>query len=619
MHDVTRDTALYIKDRNCFMVKAGTGLGELPSKQEWAEDLEKVSLMENYISEFPPDLSPNCQILSTLLLQNNKSLRWIPESFFQHMHGLCILDLSSANIEQLPNSVSNLEKLNALVLRGCYNLRYVPSLEKLKALKKLDLRNTAIEKVPSGLEMLANLIYLDLNTESLKELPIAILPKLSCLQYLVLYVESNTIKMNGFEAARLRKLETFEGRFSELIDFNTYCQSIQGQMLTSYMLVMAPLEAKFKVIPPLDEKGSRKKMIKLKCDGVRDNNTLQKMMKSASGIAGVESLSFNREKGELKVVGEVDPVAIVRKVRKLPHAEIMSEGPKSKLPLRLYKKDVILSGCKIQREDPVVLPTDLRFLRIIECHNVKSLSDISLFFQQTNELRFCSIHDCRGIESVLDLSSSSSPCSPFQNLEHLWLERLDNLQMLVKVGEASVVPISSSLPLPGIFSHLKSLKIKGCSNMKQLFPFELVHDLQNLEKLKVDNCGKMEEIVNDKGKGTNPPTRFTLPKLRKLGLKNLPELKSICGLNRVTICDSLREIKVWECPNLKRMPLYLPLFEDTDQLPSHPFESIRIHPKKWWESVEWDHPSAKNVLLPCLEYLDEEQLYWKPVITDSSS
>ncbi|XVF18425.1 hypothetical protein REPUB_Repub11eG0020400 [Reevesia pubescens] len=609
MHDVMRDTALYIKSYSPrFMVKAGTGLKELPSKQEWAEDLEKVSLMRNSmsLSEFPSDLSPNCEILSTLLLQNNMSLQWIPESFFQHMYGLCILNLSYTDIEQLPNSVSNLEKLNALVLRGCYRLRYVPSLKKLKALRKLDLRYTAIEKVPSGLEMLANLIYLDLCTESLKELPIAILPKLSCLQYLILYVESSTLKTNGLDAAaRLKKLETFEGRFTELIDFNTYSKSIQGQRLTSFLAVMAPCKAKFDVTP-LEVKHSYPCPIYFFKLNRSDLQYHRKVMKIVSGIPGIGSaiysMEWNPHTGQLRVVGEVEPIKLLNEL-----AKRSVEAVHLKLPYHLPRKDVILSGCQIGREDPVALPSDLLCLRIFECHNLRSLSDIS-FFKQTNEMRFCSIHDCRGIESVLDLSSSSSPCSPFQNLELLWLEKLDNLHMLVKVGDASVVSTLSTLPLPGIFSHLKSFRIEGCSNMKQLFPFELGHDLQNLENLVVGNCGQMEEIIaseeeeeNGKGKGTCSPTTFTLPKLMMLKLSDLPELKSICSSNGVIICDSLEYIEVTKCPNLKRMPLNLPLFRDTDQSSSRSsFKRICVYPKQWWKAVEWDYPSAKDVLQPWL-------------------
>ncbi|TYI96089.1 hypothetical protein E1A91_D01G045800v1 [Gossypium mustelinum] len=524
MHDVMRDTALYIKGSGSrFKVQSGNGLKELPSKQEWGEDLEKVSFMVNNVSEIPPYLSPNCEILSTLLLQNNKCLERISESFFQHMHSLSILDLSYTSIKQLPNSVSNLQTLIALVLRGCNKLRYVPSLEKLKALRKLNLRDTAMEEVPKGLEMLVNLTYLDLSTKSLKEFPMAILPQLSCLQYLIFYSKSCTVKLDGSEAARLRKLEKFEGRFNELTDFNDYTDCIRGQSLTSYLLVMAPPEAKFKC----------------------------------------------------------------------------KEGT-TKLKLKYDDKEVILSGCQIGR-DPVILPTDLMLLRIFESHNVRSLSDISIFFQQASQLRFCSVEDCKGIESILDSSYSNSLCSPLENLEYLWLERLDNLHVLIKLE--APLSISRSLPLLGIFSHLKSSVIKKCLNMKRLFPFKLAHDLQYLENLVVCDCVQMEEIIsseeeNHKGNGINTPMKFSFPNLRELRLKNLPELKSICSSNREMSCNSLWKIKVWDCTKLKRMPLYLPHFQYTHQ--SAPSERIRICPKEWWESVEWDYPNAKDVLRPWL-------------------
>ncbi|MBA0791873.1 hypothetical protein Gohar_016418, partial [Gossypium harknessii] len=499
-------------------------------------------------------------------------------------------------IEQLPNSVSNLQTLNALVLRGCYNLRYVPSLEKLRALRKLNLRDTAIEEVPKGLEMLVNLTYLDLSTGSLKEFPTAILPQLSCLQYLIFYSESRTVKLDGSEAARLRKLEKFEGRFNELTDFNDYTDSIRGQSLTSYLLVMAPPEAKFK-----GKEGSIK--LKLKYDGPGDI-TVPKLMKMIKAFKGVEYVAI-KEINQVKVLGYMmDIFKITSTLRKYIHVELFSVGPTGRRFRSLLHKGVILSGCQIGR-DPVILPTDLMLLRIFESHYMRSLSDISIFFQQASQLKFCSVEDCKGIESILDSSLSNSLCSPLENLEYLRLERLANLHVLIKLE--APLSISRSLPLLGIFSHLKSFVIKECLNMKQLFPFKLADDLQNLEKLVVCDCVQMKEIISseEENQEINTPMEFSLPKLRKLELKNLPELKSICSSNKTMVCNSLWNIEVSKCTNLKRMPLHIPLFQDTDQsVPSaHPLKVICIHPKKWWESVEWDYPNAKEVLLPWLVLL----------------
>jgi disease resistance protein RPS2 len=117
--------------------------------------------MQNKIVEIPSSHSPWCPYLSTLLLCQNLSLEFIADSFFKQLHGLKVLDLSYTGIENLPDSVSDLVTLTALLLKECDNLRHDPSLEKLRALKRLDLSSTwALEKMPQGMECLTNLRYL---------------------------------------------------------------------------------------------------------------------------------------------------------------------------------------------------------------------------------------------------------------------------------------------------------------------------------------------------------------------------------------------------------------------------------------------------------------------------
>ncbi|XP_050271474.1 probable disease resistance protein At1g61300 isoform X2 [Quercus robur] len=151
MHDLIRDMALQITSTSPrFLVEAAVYLRNFPNIEKWAENLEKVSLMHNYISEVPSNLSPKCRRLSTLLLSSNHTLTLIPNSFFVHMHALQVLDLSDTGLEILPDSVSGLENLTALLLRGCYRLKYVPSLAKMKVLMKLDFSHSGIKEVPQG-------------------------------------------------------------------------------------------------------------------------------------------------------------------------------------------------------------------------------------------------------------------------------------------------------------------------------------------------------------------------------------------------------------------------------------------------------------------------------------
>ncbi|TYI03589.1 hypothetical protein ES332_A11G350200v1 [Gossypium tomentosum] len=214
MHDVVRDMALHIT-RKRFMIKAGKQLKELPNEEEWGEDLEKVSLMYNSISAIPQHMRcPNFPKLTTLLLSYN-SLKEIPESFFEHFPSIEILDLSHNPFKSLPSSISALEKLKVLLLRGCYNLESLPSVLKLQALKKLRLGGSGIKEIPQGLEMLVNLRYLDL-------------------------LAMHPILRNPEPMREFNKLEVFGGWFCNMSDWNKYVG--QRKNLYKYSILVCPLD-----------------------------------------------------------------------------------------------------------------------------------------------------------------------------------------------------------------------------------------------------------------------------------------------------------------------------------------------------------------------------------------
>ncbi|KAH7522710.1 hypothetical protein FEM48_Zijuj07G0167400 [Ziziphus jujuba var. spinosa] len=220
MHDLVRSMAIQIgRAKFQFLVEAGEQLREIPGEEKWAEDLKKVSLMKNLLSHIPSSISPKCSRLTTLMLNDNFSLKAIPDCFFSRMPQLRVLDLSRTGIINLPTSISELVNLIALWLEWCGKLKYVPSLETLKALRRLNLRKTGITEVPHGLDMLLNLRYLNLKQTLIKMIPDGILSKLSCLQYLAIDAE---LRLRGEEIVELSKLETFIGAFYDMNNFNTY-------------------------------------------------------------------------------------------------------------------------------------------------------------------------------------------------------------------------------------------------------------------------------------------------------------------------------------------------------------------------------------------------------------
>ena len=245
MHGLFRKMAIRIlQEDDRAMVRAGEQLKELMDVKDWVENLVKVSLIENHIKEIPSRHSPRCPRLSTLLLHYNIELRLIGEAFFEQLHELKILDLSYTDIVIMPDSVSNLVRLTALLLIGCNKLRHVPSLEKLREMRRLDLYCTALENIPQGLECLSELRYLRMNNCGEREFPSGILPNLSRLQVLILgWGQYAPITVKGEEVGCLKKLEALECHFKGHSDFVKFFKSQEKtQSLETYKIFVGQFE-----------------------------------------------------------------------------------------------------------------------------------------------------------------------------------------------------------------------------------------------------------------------------------------------------------------------------------------------------------------------------------------
>ncbi|KAG8492321.1 hypothetical protein CXB51_009804 [Gossypium anomalum] len=527
MHDAVRDMALSITRMNPrYMIQAGLQLEELPEKEQWDPDIEKVSLMYNSISEISIDVLPTkCQLLTTLLLQENP-IKKISNSFFTNMPCLSVLNLSFTEIESLPNSISELKNLTTLLLCGCEELRDLPCLSMLQELKKLDLSETKIEEVPEGMDMLIKLRYLDLGVFTLKEIPAGLLPKLVHLQHLKLKFHVRNEKKTSLKAEDmepLKKLECLIGRFKDISEFNKFISSM---------------------------KQSKKNLIKYHL-----------------------------------LVGS---------------SFIPATGDKT-----------VTIGVQNWEGELIMLPIEIQELNITHCDYLRSLVDDNSSFKNAIDLRVCRIWRCEGIECVVSLSSfASSSAHPFQSLEVLSLRDLPKLSALIMKDEGIGSATTSTLATSATFSHLKEISICICSSMKTLLPHWLLPNLQNLEKIYVNHCSQLVEILGAatlevEEKGSDALIKFHLPKLRELKLRNLPNLKSICSKSGVMVCDSLQLIQVvGDCDKLKRIPPFVPLVGNGQPFAYAPLSLTIFSSTEWWESLEWDdHSNFKNVLQPLWKLL----------------
>ncbi|CAL5323231.1 unnamed protein product [Camellia sinensis] len=58
-----------------------------------------------------------------------------------------------------------------------------------------------------------------------------------------------------------------------------------------------------------------------------DDKIKQKAMKTVSGLSGVDSIAMDMKDKKLTVTGDIDPVIVVAKLRKLCYTEIVTVGP----------------------------------------------------------------------------------------------------------------------------------------------------------------------------------------------------------------------------------------------------------------------------------------------------
>ncbi|XVF70469.1 hypothetical protein PTKIN_Ptkin11bG0164000 [Pterospermum kingtungense] len=492
MHDVLRDLALYIKSSGPqFMVKAGMHMEELPGENEWAVNLEKVSLMRNSIfGEIPPHMTPESPHLSTLLLQENIGLRCIPDSLFQHMPVLKVLNLSHTGIMVLPESISNLKGLNALILAYCKELTKLPSLANLRGLRKLDLFGTGIEKVPHGIDLLVNLTYFRLFSKNLKELPEGILPKLSAhLQCLIVC----WLYLTGEEVSKLRKLEILSCSFHDLQEFEIYAKSIQGKWPTNFSFTVGSSH----------ERSSEPIFI--------DN--LKKLQRK------VKFVNCEMEQADHQLVPNRLPTLCIKKCNDfkcLSHIPLFHKATELKTcEIMLCKGiecvvDLSLSSCNALQNIEVLFLWELENLielvRTGVAFSVHSTSHAPTPTSIFSSLKELYLKYCSRIKKLFPMKLLQA----LQNLEQILVYNCEKLEEIVAMEEEEEENHrggGTAVTLP----KLKSFSLHGLLKLKSICSSGILIQADSLQYLEITSCPKLKRIplalpLLENGEPSPPPS-----------------------------------------------------------------------------------------------------------------
>ncbi|GKV31709.1 hypothetical protein SLEP1_g40380 [Rubroshorea leprosula] len=473
------------------------------------------------------------------------------------------LSLMENNILKVPLNLSpKCSALSTLILSRNPNLSEIPEsfFGEMLSLKVLDLSSTAMETLPNSISKLKNLSTLRLQLcKKLKYLPS--LANLRGLKKLDLHEAGIEVVPQGM--GMLISLE-----YLDLL----FCPNLK-EIPTGILLNLSSLQylaicclRGTTMVRNFEEVARLKKLETLECnfDDVQHFNHFVNKFKD-----------FQSATAYSLVVGSAKDM------------------------FRKSKHELVITDCEIE-EECIVLPNKIEDLWILRCKNMgNSLSKIALL-EKASELRTCHIKHSEEIECVVELDSSSSSslrCPVFDKLEELYMFQLPRLRELVRVeGEATP---------SHVFSNLKRLHV-ACSGIRKLLPLELLQALQNLESIVVSSCNQIEEIIAslDSDASSSDKFTFTFPKLRELRLFFLPRLKSICSAKGVMVCNSIETIQIGGCLELKRIPVQLPQLDNGQPSPPPHLREIWIgaSSKEWWESMEWDHPNAKNLLQPFLKY-----------------
>ncbi|XP_027171980.1 probable disease resistance protein At4g27220 [Coffea eugenioides] len=490
MHDLVRDMALRITRGNSkpkrrrhvpqFLVKS---FGQEDSKvttleqEEWTQDLRAVSFYSQNFKgiEIPPAWSPNCPKLSTLRL-SRLSIKEIPDSFFRHMCGLKVLNLSRCEgITELPNSVSDSVNLTALILRGCRGLMSVPPLGKLKQLRDLDLSWTGIRDLPQGWESLVNLERLNLNQCLIlrrKIMPKGTFSQLHHLQVLVLPPYG---RVQVIDPEVLNQLESFEGclsftDFYKITRWPKYYNVYINDILTN---------------DGYSDCGDQKQLYFHQCKLGRGSNYLPDDMKHLI-IEDCEGMGIRCLSDVFKNFINLSDLSRLY-IKDLVGIEILlhlsSASPRDQLGvssfsplldlevLRLYRLPNLV-GFFYEESEPYLLLggtfSSLKILWISRCHNMKQLFTVQLL-QNLQNLEKLIVGGCEELEEIAadgngvgqgggeGIQFTSSGATANVTLPKLGWLRLTRLPQLKSICKA-----------PMICDSITKIEIFGCPKVKRL-------------------------------------------------------------------------------------------------------------------------------------------------------
>ncbi|KAJ7968476.1 Disease resistance protein [Quillaja saponaria] len=450
MHDLIRDMAIRIMSTgpHCI-IKAGSKLTKVPWTDEWAEDVQRVSLMRNDLKCLPFNFTPRCPILTSLLLQYNSFSENISCDFFDNMQGLKVLDLSYTGICALPESLSNLVNLNALLLSNCWNLTAVPCLAKLNKLMVFDLScSLRVNELPLGMEELGNLRRLNISNTGVEILPFGLVSTLleemlTCNSGVLWGLRSICAGASIDEVISSSRLSCLEVVFWDLEIYEKYVRSSHWVQLDKFKFIVGHLQEHF----------SEKRCVAF-CGKFLLNGSTVTIPENTVEIQLVDCNDIVRPSMCLLNVALLKKCTIIE-CNNMNCIVDSEENTFSMLEMMVLNDLINLKRICTGEVSPRSF-IRLRTIYVEFCPKLKNLFSGTLLLNLGN-LEEITVRDCSNMEYLMEGEEESNGPVAESNFPKLQRLRLENLPKLRNIYNGVV-----------LCDSLRSIEVRDCNSFKRL-------------------------------------------------------------------------------------------------------------------------------------------------------
>ncbi|KAM7481182.1 hypothetical protein LguiB_005765 [Lonicera macranthoides] len=403
-------------------------LNEGPSSL--VEDWTAMEINLRDTEELPEN--PNCPFLLKLVLEQSHDLTEIPDSFFESMPVLQVLDLSNTSIKTLPRSIANLAELRQFFLRDCILLRELPpEIGELTKLEVFDLEGTKLMCLPKEIRGLHQLERL----------------KVSLYRYADNYIEKKGIEVI-IPRAMLSKCSHLK-ELSILVDPDCEWWDAEVEAIINELPQLRNLGKLELYFPTLE--------------------LLQKFLQLPGNVyQNLSNFTLTIGRHEQHIISS------------LPH-NLQSVFEKLDKCLKYVNGNGNMDGIGKALEHARALFLDRQW-------TIEKLSAFKI--DEMHQLNFCLVVECNEMNTIVDggdfYQERNNGGKPILgSLRYLSLHYMKNLQRIWKG------PIVSHC-----LSSLEILALHTCPELTTIFSMALLRNLINIKELIVENCPKVKSLVS---------------------------------------------------------------------------------------------------------------------------